>query len=370
MENTLFLQSDVADPYALYAGMRARRPVHFDERNGIWAVYSHAHCKRVLESATAHIPAQHPASLSAMSEAAQTLVTHFARLANPPRHAEMREAAMRLLGCMQRVDVAQLLSGLLGPSGECDWIGQVGKKLPALAVMKAFGFSDSDAASVLPRMERLIKIMLPNKTAAQVDDVNAVAGDVLAIAERHLVHAFPALAGSEGTLRLHASNLVGLMVQSVDAGRGILGNALLQALRLPELPQGDGWHSLVTETLRFDPPIQNTRRVLVHEIELDGIVLPEGVGVLVVLASANRDEQVFENAGAFDMGRSNNAAHLTFGAGAHACAARHFATALAADALRAFFGEGRRVELLQDGIGYEAMVNARLPREIRLRYSS
>ena len=58
MENTLFLQSDIADPYALYERMREHNPVYRDAGNGIWAVYSHAFCTQVLQASTAHIPGQ------------------------------------------------------------------------------------------------------------------------------------------------------------------------------------------------------------------------------------------------------------------------------------------------------------------------
>jgi len=363
MTNTLFLQSDVADPFTLYAEMRARRPVFFDERNGIWAVYTHALCKRVLETGSAHIPDQAAASAALTNASSQTLMAYFARLANPPRHAEMRDAVMRLLGCMRAVDTGKLLTQLIGASGEYDWVSEVCRKLPVLAVMKAFDFSDADIDTVLPRMEAFTKIMLPHKTEVQAAAINDVADDLLALAEAHLARHFPLLADTPA----HASNLVGLLVQSVDAGRGILSNALLQALRLPAV---EDWQRLVLETLRFDPPIHNTRRVLTEEIELGGCILPKGAVVLVVLASANRDEDVFEDAGSFNTERVNNAAHLTFGAGTHSCAAHRFATGLAADALRAFFREGRRIELLQEEIACEPMINARLPREIRLRYSS
>jgi len=363
MTNTLFLQSDVADPYAVYAEMRARHPVYFDECNGIWAIYTHALCKRVLETGSAHIPRQADASRKWMNASSQTLTAHFARLANPPGHAGMRDAVMRLLGCMREVDTGQLLEQLLGTSGECDWVGEICKKLPALAVMKAFGFGDADIENVLPRMEPLTKIMLPHKTEAQAEAVNAAADELLALAEVHLARHFPVLADSTA----HAANLVGLLVQSVDAGRGILSNALLQALRLRSV---DDWQRLVVETLRFDPPIHNTRRMLTEEMELGGRVLSEGATVLVVLASANRDEDVFEDAGRFDMERVNSAAHLTFGAGTHSCAAHRFATGLAVNALRAFFREGRRIERLQDEMAWEPMINARLPQEIRVRYSS
>jgi cytochrome P450 len=363
MTNTLFLQSNVANPYALYAEMRAHHPVYFDEGNGVWAVYTHALCKRVLETRSAHIPRQAEASRKWMNASSQTLTAHFARLSNPPHHAAMREAAMRLLDCMREVDAGQLLEELLGTSGECDWVAAVCKKLPVLAMMKAFGFSDADIGRVLPRMSTLTMIMLPNRTETQAEAINAAADELLGLAEAHLAHHFPLLAHNPA----YAANLVGLLVQSVDAGRGILSNALLQSLRLPAVKD---WQALVVETLRFDPPIHNTRRVLTEELELDGCVLPKDATVLVVLASANRDEEVFEDAGSFDMERSNNASHLTFGAGTHGCAAHRFANALAIRALGTFLQEGRRVELLQEALAWEPMINARLPKEIRLRYSS
>jgi len=368
--NTLFLQSEVSDPYALYAEMRAAGPVHFDEENRIWAVYSHAACKRVLASSAARIPAQNPALLPLMNVSSTALVNGFARLANPPRHDARRTAAMRLLGCMREVDAAQLLTHLIEPAGECDWVASVARKLPVLAVLRASAFGKEDTDAILDGISRLTAIMLPDKTSAQIDDINTVAEDILGRAEQHLLHSFPSLTDDSEERRLLAVNLVGLMIQSVDAGRGLLSNALLLALRQPALHEDGEWEKLVAETLRFDPPIQNTRRVLAEEIELGKAVLPEGASVLVVLASANRDENVFDDAHRFKLQRDSQAEHLAFGAGAHACPAHRLAVGLTAAALRAFFGTRRQVELLQEHIAYEPMVNARLPREVRLRYSS
>ena len=368
MSNVLFLQSDVAAPYALYARMRADQPVCHDERNGIWAVYRHADCRRVLGTAGAHIPGQNPALLSMFNEPASALLAGFARLANPPRHADARQAMMQLLAHMQTIEAARLLTQLIGSQEEFDWVG-ISKKLPALAVLTAFGFSAGDIETVLPNVERMTKIMLPNKSPEQVQDINAVADLLVPLVERHVRHAFPSLADTAEARRLHVANLVGLIVQSYDAGRGILSNALLQALQHQPGTQID-WERHVVETLRFDPPIQNTRRVLTEDLELEGALLPKGAAVLVVLASANRDEQVFVNASSFDPMRANNGEHLTFGAGAHSCAAHRFATRLAAEALAALFQNGKRLQLLELGIHYEPMVNARLPKQLRLRYSS
>jgi len=371
MENTLFLQSEVSDPYAFYAHMRAAHPVFHDARNGNWAVYAYADCKRVLETSSAHIPSQNPASLPLLNTSSATLVANLARLANPPHHAASRQTVMRLFECMRQVDVAALLARLVGTAGELDWVEAVCTKLPALAVLEAFCFSAEDIDAILPQVGPLTKIMLPEKSAQQAAAINAVTELVYPLVERHLARTFPALVDTADGRALHVSNLVGLLIQSYDAGRGLLANTLLQALN-PHAPRpGDreGWHAFVVETLRFDPPIQNTRRVLREALTLGEVTMPEGAAVLVVLASANRDEQLFVRADRFDAARSNNGAHLTFGAGAHACAAHHFSVRVTAEAMAALFGNGRQVALLEPAIEYEPMVNARLPKQLRIRCS-
>ena len=52
---------------------------------------------------------------------------------------------------------------------------------------------------------------------------------------------------------------------------------------------------------------------------MDGITIPKGERVVAMLRSANRDEEVFENPFAFDIGRAENP-HVTFGGGGpHHC---------------------------------------------------
>ena len=41
MINTLFLQSEVPDPYQLYERILDESPVFWDNTNKLWAVYSH-----------------------------------------------------------------------------------------------------------------------------------------------------------------------------------------------------------------------------------------------------------------------------------------------------------------------------------------
>jgi len=61
-----------------------------------------------------------------------------------------------------------------------------------------------------------------------------------------------------------------------------------------------------------------TLRWASENVELAGQVIPRGSMVLVVLASANRDERQFANAAGLDLTRQENH-HLAFGKGIHYC---------------------------------------------------
>lgn len=75
----------------------------------------------------------------------------------------------------------------------------------------------------------------------------------------------------------------------------------------------------VEEMLRFVTPVMNFRRTAMRETELSGTKIREGDKVVFYHTSANRDEDVFEHPGRFDVGRSPNP-HIAFGGGGpHFC---------------------------------------------------
>ena len=74
----------------------------------------------------------------------------------------------------------------------------------------------------------------------------------------------------------------------------------------------------VEEFLRFDSPVQGLARTTTEDVSLHGEVIPKGSSVLLLFASANRDERHFSNPAEFDITRSPNA-HLAFGFGKHFC---------------------------------------------------
>jgi cytochrome P450 len=74
----------------------------------------------------------------------------------------------------------------------------------------------------------------------------------------------------------------------------------------------------VEEVLRLDTPVQEMPRWTTREVEVRGRRLPAGARIGMFWASGNRDEEVFPNAGTYDIDRKPNR-HLTFGHGVHMC---------------------------------------------------
>jgi cytochrome P450 len=76
----------------------------------------------------------------------------------------------------------------------------------------------------------------------------------------------------------------------------------------------------VEELLRYDSPVQASRRVTLEPVTVGGVELPAGAFVLASLASANRDESYFgPDAGQLRLSRENARQHVSFGAGPHHC---------------------------------------------------
>jgi cytochrome P450 len=75
----------------------------------------------------------------------------------------------------------------------------------------------------------------------------------------------------------------------------------------------------IEELLRVDPPVRALSRVTTESVTLGGTELPKGAHLLMLFASANDDESVFDCPRQFDPSRFNIRKSMTFGAGVHLC---------------------------------------------------
>jgi cytochrome P450 len=383
MPSTLFLQSEVQDPYSLYTTMLNEHAIYWDEANQIWAIYSHKYCTEILNSPNVHIPVFNQNNEQKLNEYALQIISQLSRLSNDIQHQIAKETAVLLFSNMKSISINEIIEKLLQNKlvqDKIDWVDTVCKKLPILVVLKSFGFKENDCLFISDKIKQLVKIMLPNKSSEQVQSINEISKEIYLITEKHLssLNFYQPLLntiskthsiGTDETITMCVSNLIGLFIQSYDAGRGILSNSLLQIMNNNKLifenDKNKMWvQKLVIETLRFDPPIHNTRRVAIADITLNDTLIKKGDAILIVLAAANRDLQRFSNPMNFDIERANNNEHLTFGIGGHMCLAKHFSITLATEALCYLLDRYKTIKLLERNIQYEPMINARLPKTI------
>lgn len=128
--------------------------------------------------------------------------------------------------------------------------------------------------------------------------------------------------------RLSEDELLSMIFLLLLAGHettvNLIGNGTLALLEYPDQLQ---WlhdnpamiDRAIEELLRYGNPVEHgTNRFVTEDVTLHGVTIPKSSPVLLMLASANRDGTVFENADRLDLNRHPNR-HVSFGLGIHYC---------------------------------------------------
>jgi cytochrome P450 len=143
--------------------------------------------------------------------------------------------------------------------------------------------------------------------------------------------AFLIIAGNETT-----RNLIGNLLHAVVADAAVV--AALKA-------DGSLVATAVEESLRRDAPVQVLVRNCTRDVDVDGVRLGAGDQVVLGVASANHDEDVYQDADAFRVDRPRLKEHLAFGAGPHICPGASLARLEARVALEVFVARIASAEL-------------------------
>ncbi|EJQ94881.1 cytochrome P450 family protein [Bacillus cereus] len=135
------------------------------------------------------------------------------------------------------------------------------------------------------------------------------------------------LAENEGH-KLSARELYSMIMLLIVAGHettvNLITNTVLALLENPKQLQllkdnSKLIDSAIEEGLRYYSPVEvTTARWAAEPFQIHEQTIQKGDMVIIALASANRDETVFENPEVFDITRENNR-HIAFGHGSHFC---------------------------------------------------
>lgn len=165
-----------------------------------------------------------------------------------------------------------------------------------------------------------------------------------------------------------------LLVAGNETTTNLIGNSTLALLaHSDELSKVQADPSLIPsmleETLRWDAPVQLLFRETTEDVELPSGKIPAQSPVAVLLGSANRDPDAYEDPDRFDVTR-NPRAHLGFGLGVHFCLGASLARLEAKVAMEALVPELPHTEFERSGLEFVDSFIVRGPRSLEIGQSA
>jgi cytochrome P450 len=338
------------NPYPQYAAMRATDPVHLTLLD-FWVLFNYEDIARFLkdptlsvEDANARPTAFDQMILDAIGDRAQR-GSHSMLNLDPPDHTRLRKLVTKAFtprvveNLRPRVQV--LVDEMLDKAqaqGEMDLIRDFAFPLPFAVISEMLGVPAVDgdklrawSGMIVRSLEPIVDTELAIKIADASDHMFDYVGDMIEKKRKDpgddLLSALIAAEEQGDVLtdeELQEQVLL-LYVAGHETTVNLIGNGVLALLNnRDQLEQLRADTTLmpnaVEELLRYDSPVQMSRRITLKDVEIGGKTIEKGSFCGVVLASANRDRARWgENADELNVTRADASHHLSFGGGAHYC---------------------------------------------------
>ncbi|WP_028800278.1 cytochrome P450 [Streptomyces sp. 142MFCol3.1] len=326
------------DPHPRLALLRAREPVSWVPVLGGWLVTRHDLALRVMRDAatfTVDDPRFSTAQVvgpSMLSLEGAQHKRHRAPFTDPFRPHDVHD---RFTGFVEH-EAARLVEGIR-PRGSAELRRAVAGPLAVAVVAESLGLVDADAEAVLSWYDAIVGAV-SDITAGQPANPDGAAafeqlrGSVeMTVATGTDASVLVAAAASE-RLKMPevVANAAVLMFGGIETTEGMIANAVLHLLAHPDqlaLVHADPGlvDAAIEESLRLEPAAAVVDRYATADVTIGGADVRRGDLVVVSLAGANRDPEVFEDPDSFDLRRSNSRLQLAFAHGPHFCLGAHLA---------------------------------------------
>ncbi len=367
-----------ADPYEYYAGLVARRPLYHDEALGMWVASSAASVAAVLGSLQVRVrPLAEKVPAALQGTPAGDIFGRLVRMNDGAGHCPFKQAVAASLQSIDEAHAASLADHWARRLAGTQSLNDFMPALPVHVVGSLLGVADDDMPALAQDAGDFVRGIAPVADAAQRVRGAIAAAALLAMFRRLLA---ARETGGDGLLirlahvardvgradeAVVVANGIGFLSQACEATAGLIGNTLValarhhdvRALVAHDIGRLSG---VVWETLRADPPVQNTRRFVADDGLVAGQRMRRGDAILVVLAAAGRDPAVNAEPARFDIARQDRRL-FTFGVAVHACPGERIAAAIAQAGVARLLAEGVRPQALLPGLAYRPSGNVRMP---------
>jgi cytochrome P450 len=339
-----------ADPYPQYRNLREHDPVHRSPLD-FWLLLRYDDVQRFLRDPALSVEDRN-ARPTPLNQLAREVLGdradrgQYAMLnRDPPDHTRLRRLVSKAFTPRAVADlrprIAELTDAALDraeDSAGMDLIADLAFPLPFAVISDLLGMPETDVLQLREWSGALVKTLEPLFDPAELlaiaeagDAMRAFLTDAIDWKRRHPAgDMLSALIAAEdhGDV-LSDEELLDQIQLLYIAGHettvNLIGNGVLALLRKPDeltrLRFDPGLDAnAVEELLRYDSPVQMSRRITLDDIDVDGRLIEAGSFVVLVLASANHDEARWgPTAATLDLTRDGAAQHVSFGGGAHYC---------------------------------------------------
>jgi cytochrome P450 len=333
-----------SDPYPIWKRLRDERPLYYNERYDFYAVSRFDDVERCFIDWKTYISGR--GSVIEIIKSGMEMPPGSIIFEDPPTHDLHRGLLSRVFTPKRVLAIepkvrefcARSLDPLVGAGG-FDFIADLGAQMPMRTIGMLLGIPESDQEAIRDRIDEGLRLkegsmpessvrftreelgntefadyidwriqhpsddLMTDLLTAEFDDVNGVRRRLT----RDEVLGYVTLlagAGNETTTRL-----IGwtgkVLAEHPDQRRQLVEDRALVPNAIEEL-------------LRYEAPSPVQARYVTRDVEHYGQVVPEGSVMVLLNASANRDERKFDDAERFDIQRSIGH-HLSFGYGTHFC---------------------------------------------------
>ena len=352
----LFPPTFYRNPYPFYAQLRAAGPL-VPAPGGRWMLTSHRHVNAALADRRLRVKELWNDEL-----AIQFATSPFARVEglmmlnlNPPDHRRLRGLVSRVFTPRYiaglEPQVQQLADRLIDAAdGGMDLIPAFAYPLPIAVIAAMLGVPEADhdrfhawSRAFVVTEEKVRMATSPTELdPALLQEADTLArsfGDYFrALAEERRVAPREDLisalvAAEEQGDALSMDELVATCILLITAGHettmNLIGNGLLALLRHPEQlellrKEPELARNAVEELLRYDSPVQLTIREVPEPVTIEGVELPGGSEVFLLLGAANHDPARYAAPAQLDI-RRERVEPTSFGNGIHVCLGAHLA---------------------------------------------
>ncbi|MBI2709173.1 MAG: cytochrome P450 [Actinobacteria bacterium] len=341
------------DPYSRYRRLREAEPVH-RTAFGAWLVTRWADVHRILRNPTTSVQEEN-ATLAMRRDNLAEIAPERAERGrrailniDPPDHTRLRRLVSkaftpRAVERMREQVIAQteaLLDDVAARGGDrMDVIADLAFPLPFAVISEMLGMPDQDREQLREWSHMLTLALDPILAIAKTEEIFEASDRMTELVtevvqwkrgrpdDDDLLQAL--ICADDGgdvlTDRELLDNVILLYVAGHETTVNLIGNGTLALLRDPDQrrrliddPSLDA--NATDELLRYDSPVQFSRRIALQPIEIGGHTVQPGELVMTGLGAANRDPDKFgATVDRLDLGRTDANQHVSFGSGVHHC---------------------------------------------------